>query len=602
MVNEIKSLKITIINSVVSVIVITSFLFCCCCISVSAVPLLPGDVVPGDVVPVGGIPGAYVQILGLGDYLWNLNQYGVNGIVNKFQWLFDRDTCTSGLSANGRHSFVPQHTTVGGNTGDYYVCEYCGKSAGEVMNNAHDNYVSSLPSIGVSASGQIVWHSTISDLDSSCGQFLKVDGSNWIDILNPRSGAGDWGVTPLQDGRCVRVFGSPIGSNSSAWGISGNNYHYLIAPIDGVYVMQEEVAYQGYYIDRDGNSNNYTGNYSSMTVSKQAGDTITYPGNKYGVGGGVGNGVYVDYVWQFPVFVITPKTGNIDVGGGVTYNGDTIYNDNSRPTNVSGDLAYYDIDGNLIIAGAGAIVNEKGGSNGGGLVWNPVSGDTYDMSDWTYDYSTRTYDFTVGSGNTSSTVNEGDHVTVTYGDENITINEGGTTYTIYYIVQVPNEDTCNHLWSGTVTKKPTCTAPGVKTFTCSECGKTRTESIAALGHDWVVKSQVQTEYDESGELVTPGYTIYKCTRCGEEYKVTDGTAPPAPVVTDDPGEELTVPSGWTRFRNRLLAFFKELPELFGDLIEFLKAGWAYIPEPIIFLIEFGVAMAVLVGLFKMFWR
>ena len=36
---------------------------------------------------------------------------------------------------------------------------------------------------------------------------------------------------------------------------------------------------------------------------------------------------------------------------------------------------------------------------------------------------------------------------------------------------------------GKVTKEPTCTEPGVKTYTCS-CGDTRTEEIPALGHDW----------------------------------------------------------------------------------------------------------------------
>jgi len=38
--------------------------------------------------------------------------------------------------------------------------------------------------------------------------------------------------------------------------------------------------------------------------------------------------------------------------------------------------------------------------------------------------------------------------------------------------------------SGTVTKKASCTAAGVKTFTCSTCGSTKTEAIAKLSHDY----------------------------------------------------------------------------------------------------------------------
>ena len=45
--------------------------------------------------------------------------------------------------------------------------------------------------------------------------------------------------------------------------------------------------------------------------------------------------------------------------------------------------------------------------------------------------------------------------------------------------------THTHTWdAGAVTKEPTCTEPGVKTYTCTTCGATRTESIPALGHAW----------------------------------------------------------------------------------------------------------------------
>lgn len=47
-----------------------------------------------------------------------------------------------------------------------------------------------------------------------------------------------------------------------------------------------------------------------------------------------------------------------------------------------------------------------------------------------------------------------------------------------------------HTWNeGVVTKEPTCTADGVRTFTCTVCHNTRTEAIKALGHEygeWVI--------------------------------------------------------------------------------------------------------------------
>ena len=50
--------------------------------------------------------------------------------------------------------------------------------------------------------------------------------------------------------------------------------------------------------------------------------------------------------------------------------------------------------------------------------------------------------------------------------------------------------TGQHTWNeGVVTKKPTCTELGVRTFTCTVCHNTRTEAIEAPGHEygeWVI--------------------------------------------------------------------------------------------------------------------
>lgn len=60
---------------------------------------------------------------------------------------------------------------------------------------------------------------------------------------------------------------------------------------------------------------------------------------------------------------------------------------------------------------------------------------------------------------------------------------------------------CNHVWDeGKVTKEATCTEDGVKTYTCTVCGETKTEAIPATGHsfgEWkVTKAATCTEKGE----------------------------------------------------------------------------------------------------------
>ena len=66
---------------------------------------------------------------------------------------------------------------------------------------------------------------------------------------------------------------------------------------------------------------------------------------------------------------------------------------------------------------------------------------------------------------------------------------------------------------GKVTKQPTCTAEGVKTYTCSECGATKTETIKANGHTKVIDKAVPATCTADGK--TEGS---HCSVCGEVIK------------------------------------------------------------------------------------
>lgn len=69
--------------------------------------------------------------------------------------------------------------------------------------------------------------------------------------------------------------------------------------------------------------------------------------------------------------------------------------------------------------------------------------------------------------------------------------------------------TGEHVWdNGVVTTEPTCTAKGVKTYTCTKCSATKTEELNALGHNYETKRTEPTcEKDGKEEEV--------CSRCGD---------------------------------------------------------------------------------------
>ena len=94
-----------------------------------------------------------------------------------------------------------------------------------------------------------------------------------------------------------------------------------------------------------------------------------------------------------------------------------------------------------------------------------------------------------------------------------------------------------HDWgNGVVTTAPTETTPGVRTFTCSGCGQTRTETIPATGaHDYQFTKTVAPTCTDGG------YDLYTCSGCGatERRNLTDaaghkwggGTVTTAPTET-----------------------------------------------------------------------
>ena len=93
-------------------------------------------------------------------------------------------------------------------------------------------------------------------------------------------------------------------------------------------------------------------------------------------------------------------------------------------------------------------------------------------------------------------------------------NEGGVTvsyFSDYYTFKTTN--TCSHTFGSWVTKTPaTCTADGLKQRTCTKnCGKVESEVITKLGHSYT------SSVTKAATCTATGVRTYKCSRCTSSY-------------------------------------------------------------------------------------
>ena len=121
-----------------------------------------------------------------------------------------------------------------------------------------------------------------------------------------------------------------------------------------------------------------------------------------------------------------------------------------------------------------------------------------------------------------------------------TCTEQGYTHhvcTVKGCTYAPVDDTyvaaTDHTWVKTQTNPPSCTAQGTAFYKCSACGATRTEKIAALGHDW---GEWVTTIEPT--YTTVGYRYHLCARCntreGEDIPKLHTHTWDAGVVTQKP--------------------------------------------------------------------
>lgn len=191
------------------------------------------------------------------------------------------------------------------------------------------------------------------------------------------------------------------------------------------------------------------------------------------------------------------------------------------------------------------------------------------------------------------------------------------------------DSSCSHTWEETSRIDATCTGVGSVTYTCSECAATKTENLSKLNHTWEVKQAVQTTYDESGNILTEGFTIYRCSVCGEEYKDTDGSGPPMSDSSDDAGDGSwftdlltkigdffgttiggllnlvgsvinSVLDSLINLVSSALARLTEVVDLFGSFGESISSLWSWLPSEIVTVLVAGVTILIFAAVIKIF--
>lgn len=502
---------------------------------------------------------------------------------------FSSDPCAS--SPNGLHNYVKRNTTINNQEGTYWVCEYCGRHVDTDFDAAYQDSVDSLQFKQINSDGSFLY-TLVAD------SYYLYSPTFYSDSSDSNSGRHNFSST-IYSLTYSDIYNNPCDGPPSVtfyYTFPFSSQHYTFS----VY-KSGSVSCTGYgHSSGDLLYNSVDFDFSPSNSSRYVSNLN--PGN---------SALSYTLVFTYPIFKVTPNSGVINITN------DTTYNTNTRTGSITGDYGIIGDNNQVTVVENQTIVNEAEGT-----YTNPATGRTLDLGSWSYDYGDRSYTLDL----TDSEI----PVTVRYGDDNVTIVEGDTTYEIYYIIQQEQVDpvTCDHDYSSTITTQPTCTLPGVRTYTCSLCGNSYTESIPANGHTWQVKTSVQTEYDANGDLVTQGYTIFRCSVCGEEYRSEDGTAPPgnSNISGDGDGTSLwsklgevlgTIFGGIFKFFVSFLekvvdalkgladiisGLFSSVLELFDGFTDFLVGVFPFLPEEFITILTLALVLLVAAGIIRRFLR
>ena len=413
----------------------------------------------------------------------------------------------------------------------------------------YNQYVDQLPASGYTSDGYLLWQPNWSDV------------CNWSDVRGFSAGSvfsintdGDlvYGSSYNADFHDIRISGPCILVNL-AYGDSrlysfklGNMDKSLrfTVPVSGVYTL----VWSSPFLE----CTEFSVDGGSVTGKSVEGTWKQYQSEGYKWTVSSGSNVYANFVGsrytnqvelsgsdrriiaiRTPVWKVVPAST-------VIINNYTI---NNRVDNLTGiyvdnsDNYYTDV----------TIIDETNNK-----YYDMTTNTYYDIKSWSYDYSSRTYFLTLDNDVA---------LTVQFGDTNVTITNNNVSNTYNYVVEddtgsdPDTPTTCKHEWQETIDTAPTCLEGGHASYTCSKCGETYEQNLAAKGHDWKVIEHVNMVYNSDGTVATQGHTLYQCSVCGEQW-YTDTGAPPPDV------------SG----SSNILAWLQEFKVWLGDKLDNLFSG------------------------------
>ena len=384
----------------------------------------------------------------------------------------------------------------------------------------YNQYVNQLPATGYTSDGKLLWQPKWSDVSnwSKAGGFFANPVFS-IDTTGNFVYLSDYDA----DFYDVRLLGSCIVINSAY--DNGRLYQYRLGktdqtlqftvPVAGVYTLiwsspfleHSLFSTDGHTLTAktvDGTWRQYQSEGTKWTVS--SGDTVYayFSGSQYS------NRIDTSYVDRRIVTIRTP-VWKVFPASTVIVNDYTI---NNRVDNLTGiyvdnsDNYYTDV----------TIVDETNNK-----YYDMTTNTYYDIKSWSYDYSSRTYFLTLDNDVA---------LTVQFGDTNVTITNNNVSNTYNYVVEddtgsdPDTPTTCKHDWQETIDTAPTCLEGGHASYTCSKCGETYEQNLAAKGHDWKVIEHVNMVYNSDGTVATQGHTLYQCSVCGEQWYTDTGAPPP----------------------------------------------------------------------------
>ena len=549
--------------------------------------------------------------------LWHVLQN--NSIMPQvLGYIQSTDVCA--VSSDNKH----HASSVTGVSDDGYcicVCENCGNefTSSTLAGEVYTDYVDTLPVDNINSSGGFFWYPTVNDLKVESYAFrLLTPWNHYPAIVSPYSGSFSSGVDNftfdlLADSRSF-LCSFDYSSNKPFFGFKELRFNL---PVSGQYTLFNSniTDWADVYYDLTVLGTFYSGYCLSLSESYSYKSITAYFSP-------------CEYHVYFPVFSVVPSTPYDVTSTNVNDN----YSKFSRPSATSGVYGVIDGNGNVQKIESNSIVNEDDH-----FVYNPVTNTIRGITDWNYDYDNRSYDISCDDGST---------MTVTYGNDNVTILEDGASYNVYYITEVTDSGSGSdsgggsgsfghtHNYMSTITTAPTCVMPGVRKYTC-ECGASYTEQIPAVEHSWIVKTESHSLYSSDGTQLQEGFIIYQCTVCGEEYKAQSGGLPPGVVSYSENEEKGTI---WGKLGTLLgsialaplrlieaalgkildglislaeviserlevlaemvLGWFDVIPGMFSGFTAFLFAVFAFLPEDVITLLVFGMAAVVFIGIVK----